>query len=67
MQPLYRSRLYASTLGKRSSGELVAVPTDTWPVDSGPGLALLTGEFRFGTDSLRNPKPLHNPLGATEM
>ena len=30
MQPLYRSRLYGATLGKRSSGELAAVPTDTW-------------------------------------
>ena len=66
LQPLYRSRLYASTLGKRSSGELAAVPTDTWPVDSRPGLAMLTGEFRFGSDVLKNPKPLHNPLGATE-
>lgn len=67
MQPLYRSRLYGSTLGKRSSGELAAVPTDTWPVDSRSGLALLTGEFRFGADVLKNPKPLHNPLGATLM
>jgi uncharacterized heparinase superfamily protein len=67
LQPWYRSRLYGSTLGKRSSGELAAVPTDTWPVDSRPGLAMLEGEFRFGADVLKNPKPLHNPLGATLM
>jgi uncharacterized heparinase superfamily protein len=66
LQPLYRSRLYNSTLGKRSSGELAAVPTDTWPVDSRGALAMLDGEFRFGSDVLQNPKPLHNPLGATE-
>jgi len=66
MQPLYRSRLYGSTLGKRSSGELAAVPTDTWPVDQRGALAMLDGEFRFGSDVLKNPKPLHNPLGATE-
>lgn len=66
MQPLYRSRLYGSTLGRRSSGELAAVPTDTWPVDARTASAMLDGEFRFGADVLRNPKPLHNPLGATE-
>ena len=66
LQPLYRSRLYGSTLGKRSSGELAVVPTEIWPADSRPGLALLNGEFRFGTELLKNPKPLHNPLGATE-
>jgi uncharacterized heparinase superfamily protein len=67
LQPWYRSRLYGSTLGKRSSGELAAVPTDSWPVDSRPGLAMLEGEFRFGADVVKNPKPLHNPLGATLM
>ncbi|WP_119301486.1 heparinase II/III family protein [Dongia deserti] len=66
LQPLYRSRLYGSTLGKRSSGELAAVPTEIWPADSRPALALLNGEFHFGADVVKNPKPLHNPLGATE-
>lgn len=66
LQPLYRSRLYGSTLGKRSSGELAAVPTEAWPADSRPGLALLHGEFRHGTEVVHNPKPLHRPLGASE-
>lgn len=66
LQPLYRSRLYGSTLGKRSSGELAAVPTDTWPADSRAALAMLDGEFRFGSEVLKNPRPLHDPLGATE-
>jgi len=66
LQPLYRSRLYAATLGKRSSGELAGVPTETWPADSRPSLQLLQGEFRFGAELIRNPKPLHNPLGASE-
>jgi uncharacterized heparinase superfamily protein len=65
-QPLYRSRLYGATLGRRSSGELAAVPTESWPVDSRPALAMLHGEFRFGSDVVKNPKPLHDPLGATE-
>ena len=34
LQPLYRSRLYGSTLGKRSSGELAAIPTEIWPADA---------------------------------
>lgn len=66
LQPLYRSRLYGATLGKRSSGELAAVPTEIWPADSRPAPALLNGEFRFGADVVRNPKPLHDPLGASE-
>ena len=66
LQPFYRSRLYGSTLGKRSSGELAAVPTEIWPADSRPSLELLSGEFRFGADVVKNPKPLDNPLGATE-
>jgi uncharacterized heparinase superfamily protein len=65
-QPLYRSRIYGSTLGRRSSGELAAVPTETWPADARPAQALMSGEFRFGPDVVRNPKPLHDPLGATE-
>jgi uncharacterized heparinase superfamily protein len=67
LQPLYRSRLYGSTLGKRSSGELAATPTEIWPADSRPAQALLRGEFRFGADEVSNPKPLHDPLGASEM
>src|SRR5262245_23477862 len=66
LQPLYRSRLYNSTLGRRSSGELAAVVTEVWPADSRPVLGMLSGEFRFGADVIKNPKPLHNPLGATE-
>ncbi|HSE75728.1 MAG TPA: hypothetical protein VLB05_14520, partial [Dongiaceae bacterium] len=66
LQPLYRSRLYAATLGQRSSGELAAVPSETWPADSRPALALLAGEFRFGAELVKNPRPLHNPLGAGE-
>jgi uncharacterized heparinase superfamily protein len=66
LQPLYRSRLYGSTLGRRSSGDLAAVPTEVWAADSRPGLALLNGEFRFGAEVVKNPKPLHLPLGASE-
>ena len=66
LQPLYRSRLYGSTLGNRSSGELAAIPAEVWPVDGRPGLAILNGEFRCGTEIIHNPKPLHNPLGASE-
>jgi uncharacterized heparinase superfamily protein len=66
LQPLYRSRLYGSTLGKRSSGDLAAVPTEIWPADPRPAEAFLEGEFRFGSDVVKNPKPLDNPLGANE-
>ena len=39
-QPLYRSGLYAATLGNRSSGELAALPTELWPADERNGMAL---------------------------
>ena len=64
-QPLYRSRLYAATLGSRSSGELAAIPTDLWPADERAGMALLHGEFRCGAELVRNPKPLVNAVGVS--
>ncbi len=66
IQPLYRSGLYAATLGTRSSGELAAVPQDVWPADERNGMALLHGEFRCGAELVRNPKPLHNAVGVSE-
>ena len=65
IQPLYRSGLYAATLGTRSSGELAAVPFDVWPADERNGMALLHGEFRCGAELVRNPKPLHNAVGVS--
>lgn len=65
-QPLYGSRLYAATLGNRSSGELAAIPTDLWPGDERNGMALLHGEFRCGSELVRNPKPLHNAVGISQ-
>lgn len=64
-QPLYRSGLYAATLGTRSSGELVALPSESWPADERNGMALLHGEFRCGAELVRNPKPLHNAVGVS--
>jgi len=66
IQPLYRSGLYAATLGVRSSGELAALPFDVWPADERNGMALLHGEFRCGAELVRNPKPLHNAVGISE-
>ncbi len=65
IQPLYRSGLYAATLGTRSSGELAALPFDVWPADERNGMALLHGEFRCGAELVRNPKPLHNAVGVS--
>ena len=65
LQPLYRSRLYAATLGNRSSGELAALPTEIWPADERNGMALLHGEFRCGAELVRNPKPLVNAVGVS--
>jgi uncharacterized heparinase superfamily protein len=65
-QPLYRSRLYAATLGNRSSGELAALPTELWPADERNGMALLHGEFRCGAELVRNPKPLVNAVGVSQ-
>ena len=64
-QPLYRSGLYAATLGNRSSGELAALPAELWPADERNGMALLHGEFRCGAELVRNPKPLLNAVGVS--
>jgi uncharacterized heparinase superfamily protein len=64
-QPVYRSRLYNWTLGKRSSGDLTISPQELWPGDEQLGLHLLGGEYRCGGEVVRNPKPLGNPIGVS--
>ncbi|MDY0881856.1 heparinase II/III family protein [Dongia soli] len=64
-QPVYRSRLYNWTLGKRSSGDLTISPQELWPGDEQLGLHLLGGEYRCGSEVVRNPKPLGNPIGVS--
>lgn len=64
-QPVYRSRLYNWTLGKRSSGDLTVSPQELWPGDEQLGLHLLGGEYRCGSEVVRNPKPLGNPIGVS--
>jgi uncharacterized heparinase superfamily protein len=64
-QPIYRSRLYNWSLGKRSSGDLTVTPQEYWPGDEQLGLHLLGGEYRCGSEVVRNPKPLGNPIGVS--
>jgi uncharacterized heparinase superfamily protein len=64
-QPYYGSRLYGWMLGNRSSGELAITPTELWPGDEQLGLHLLGGEFRHGSEVVRSPKPLGNPIGTS--
>lgn len=69
MQPIYGSGPYNITLGSRSSGELQIIPAETvlgWPGDAQVGLQILTGEFRFAGEVIRQPTPLSNPIGASE-
>jgi uncharacterized heparinase superfamily protein len=64
-QPLYRNRVYGWLLGNRSSGEFAITPTDAWPGDEQSGLHLLGGEYRYGSEVVRSPKPLGNPIGVS--
>lgn len=69
MQPVYGSRLYSLTLGSRSAGELQAGGDEAtlgWPGDAQVGLQILTGEFRFAGEAIRQPTPLSDPIGASE-
>lgn len=65
-QPFYRSRVYGWVLGNRSSGDIAVTPTDLWPGDEQLGLHLLGGEYRCGSEVVRSPKPLGNPIGVSE-
>ena len=70
LQPLYRSAPYRLALGRVGPGDFLT-PFDTppfttpWPADSHQGQALLSGEFRFASETIREPRPLSRPKGAT--
>ena len=70
LQPLYRSGPYRLSLGRVGPGDFLtpfdAAPFATpWPADSQAGQALLSGEFRFAGETIREPRPLSRPTGAT--
>lgn len=70
LQPLYRSGPYRLSLGRVGPGDFLtpfdAAPFATpWPADSQAGQALLSGEFRFSGETIREPRPLSRPSGAT--
>ena len=70
MQPLYRSAAYRVSLGRVGPGDFLtpfdAPPFVTpWPADSQAGQALLAGDFRFAGETVREPRPLSRPSGAT--
>ena len=70
LQPLYKSGPYRVSLGRAGPGDLL-VPADAppfvtpWPGDSHQGQLLLAGEFRLAGESIRDPRPLSRPVGAT--
>lgn len=64
-QPIYGSRFYGWALGNRSSGDLTVTPLEVWPGDEQAGLHLLGGEYRYGSEVVRSPKPLGNPIGTS--
>ena len=70
LQPLYKSRVYRVSLGRIGPGEFLApadapVFTAPWPADSHQGQLMLSGEFRFAGESIRDPRPFSRPVGAT--
>jgi uncharacterized heparinase superfamily protein len=70
LQPLYRSAPYRLSLGRVGPGDFLtafdAPPFATpWPADAQAGQAMLTGEFRFSGETIREPRPLSRPTGAT--
>jgi uncharacterized heparinase superfamily protein len=71
LQPLYRSGPYRLSLGRAGPGDFltafdVAPFATPWPADQQAGQALLTGEFRFSGETIREPRPLSRPTGATQ-
>jgi uncharacterized heparinase superfamily protein len=70
MQPVYRSAAYRVALGRVGTGDFL-VTADApafaiaWPADRARGQALLTSEFRFAGESVREPRPLSRPSGAS--
>ena len=70
MQPIYRSGAYRMALGRVGAGEFLvagdappfALP---WPANRQAGLALLSTEFRFAGESIREPRPFSRPSGAS--
>jgi uncharacterized heparinase superfamily protein len=70
MQPIYRSAAYRVALGRVGAGDfLIAADAPpfaiSWPADRSRGQALLTAEFRFAGESIREPRPLSRPTGAS--
>jgi uncharacterized heparinase superfamily protein len=70
LQPLYRSGPYRLSLGRVGPGDFLtpfdATPFATpWPADAQAGQAMLSGEFRFSGETVREPRPLSRPTGAT--
>ncbi|HVZ01505.1 MAG TPA: heparinase II/III family protein [Dongiaceae bacterium] len=70
MQPVYRSAAYRVALGRGSGGDfLIAADAPpfaiAWPADRKRGQMLLTAEFRFAGESIREPRPLSRPSGAS--
>jgi len=71
LQPLYRSGPYRLSLGRVGPGDFLtpfdAAPFATpWPADAQAGQAMLSGEFRFAGETVREPRPLSRPTGATQ-
>jgi uncharacterized heparinase superfamily protein len=70
MQPVYRSAAYRVALGRAGAADFLiagdAPPfAIAWPADRKRGLALLTADFRFAGESIREPRPLSRPGGAS--
>jgi uncharacterized heparinase superfamily protein len=70
LQPLYRSGAYRLSLGRVGPGDFltafdVAPFVTPWPADAPAGQAMLAGEFRFAGVTIREPRPLSRPTGAT--
>ena len=70
LQPLYRSGPYRLSLGRVGPGDFLtafdAPPFSTpWPADAEAGHALISGEFRFSGETIREPRPLSRPTTAT--
>lgn len=70
LQPLYRSGAYRLSLGRVGPGDFLTpfepAPFSTpWPADAAAGQAMLAGDFRFAGETIREPRPLSRPTGAT--
>lgn len=66
-QPMFRSAFYRWLLPGRVAGAPgPAISSDIWPGNAERGSAIIQGIFALGGQTIRDPAPIWDPVGATD-